>query len=215
MMVLEKYFCLKWMVLIGLVMLNADALFAQTAKTKVLEENRAWRKEMNEEFKDTAQTPLTKEGLKVFKEIDFFPVDITYRVVAKLVLTPDEKPFEMPRSKGNTGTYRKYGVATFMLNGKECRLSVYQYMKLINDPQYKNDLFLPFKDLTNGKQTYGGGRFIELSIPEGDELVIDFNKAYNPLCCYHNPKYSCPIPPVENHLQVKVMAGEKKYRWEE
>jgi uncharacterized protein len=189
--------------------------FAQTAKSKIIDDNMAWRKKMNEEFRDTARTPLTKEGLKVFKEIEFFPVNIKYRVVAKLVLTPDEKPFEMPRSKGNTGTYRKYGVATFTLNGKDCKLSVYQYMKLINDSQYKNDLFLPFKDLTNGKQTYGGGRFIELLIPEGDELVIDFNKAYNPLCCYHNPKYSCPIPPEENHLQVKILAGEKKYKGED
>jgi uncharacterized protein (DUF1684 family) len=121
----------------------------------------------------------------------------------------------MPRSKGNTGTYRKYGIATFTINGKECKLSVYQFMKLINDPQYKNDLFLPFKDLSNGKETYGGGRFLELVIPEGDELVIDFNKAYNPLCCYHNPKYSCPIPPAENHLQVKILAGEKKYKGKE
>jgi len=50
-----------------------------------------------------------------------------------------------------------------------------------------------------------------LKIPAGDELVIDFNQSFNPLCCYHNPKYSCPIPPEENHLQVKIKAGEKKY----
>ena len=184
---------------------------AQTSQTKVKEENIAWRKNMNEEFKDTAETPLTKEGLKAFKQVSYFPIKTKYRVVAKLVLTPNEKPFEMPRSKGNTGTYRKYGVATFTLNGKKCSLSVYQYMKLINDEKYKNDLFLPFKDLSNGKQTYEGGRFIELKIPVGDELIIDFNQAFNPLCCYHNPKYSCPIPPVENHLKIKILAGEKKY----
>jgi uncharacterized protein (DUF1684 family) len=188
--------------------------FAQTSKTSFMDDNLAFRKKMNEEFRDTAETPLTKEGLLAFKEIEFFPIREKYCVKAKLVLTPDEKPFEMPRSKGNTGTYRKYGVATFTLDGKECHLSVYQFMKLINDPQYKNDLFLPFKDLTNGKETYGGGRFLELQIHEGDELLIDFNKAYNPLCCYHNPKYSCPIPPPENHLQVKILAGEKKYKGE-
>jgi uncharacterized protein len=188
--------------------------FAQSSKTKFIDDNIAWRKNMNAEFRDTAESPLTKEGLLVFKEIEFFPIRSKYCVVAKLVLTPDEKPFEMPRSRGNTGTYRKYGIATFTIDGKECKLSVYQFMKLINDPQYRNDLFLPFKDLTNGKETYGGGRFIELVIPEGDELVLDFNKAYNPLCCYHNPKYSCPIPPAENHLQVKILAGEKKYKGE-
>jgi len=180
-----------------------------------MEDNRNFRIKMNKEFADTAETPLTKEGLKSFKEISFFPVKVKYRVKAKLTRTPDEVPFEMPRSKGNTGTYRKYGEATFTLNGKECKVNVYQFMKLINDEKYKNDLFLPFKDLTNGKQTYGGGRFLDLVIPEGDEIIIDFNKAYNPLCCYGNPRYSCPIPPAENHLEIKISAGEKKYMGKE
>lgn len=189
-------------------------IYAQTSKSQVIDDNIAFRKKMNDEFRDTASTPLTKEGLKVFKEIDFYPINTKYCVVARLTLTPDEKPFEMLRSKGNTGTYRKYGIATFTLNGKECQLCVYQYIKLINDAQYKNDLFLPFKDLTNGKETYENGRFLELTIPEGDELIIDFNKAYNPLCCYHKPRYSCPIPPAENHLQIKVKAGEKRYKYD-
>lgn len=208
-----KYSLLKYFLCL-LLSVSLFPVMAQTSKTKFMDDNLAYRKKMNEEFRDSSETPLTKEGLLAFKEIEFFPIREKYCVKAKLVLTPDEKPFEMPRSKGNTGTYRKYGVATFTLDGKECKLSVYQFMKLINDPQYKNDLFLPFKDMTNGKETYGGGRFLELQIPEGDELLIDFNKAYNPLCCYHNPKYSCPIPPAENHLQVKILAGEKKYKGE-
>jgi len=186
--------------------------FAQWSRAEIMEDNRNFRKNMNREFADTAETPLTKEGLKSFKEISFFPVKAKYRVKAKLTRTPDETPFEMPRSKGNTGTYRKYGEVTYTLNGKECKLNVYQFMKLINDKKYKNDLFLPFNDLTNGKQTYGGGRFLDLVIPEGDEIIIDFNKAYNPLCCYGNPRYSCPIPPAENHLEIKISAGEKMYK---
>ena len=184
--------------------------FTQTSQTSFKDDNLAFRKEMNDEFRDTAQSPLTKEGLLVFKEIEFFPIRSKYKVVAKLVLTPDEKPFEMPRSKGNTGTYRKYGVATFMLDGKECKLSVYQFMKLINNPKYKNELFLPFKDLTSGKQTYGGGRFLDLTIPEGDEIVIDFNKAYNPPCAF-TPYATCPLPPLQNRIAVRVEAGELKY----
>jgi uncharacterized protein len=89
---------------------------------------------------------------------------------------------------------------------------VYQYMKLINVEKYKNDLFLPFTDLTTGKQTHGGGRFLDLKIPDNDEIIIDFNKAYNPLCAYGNPKYSCPIPPKENYLEIKIKAGERKYK---
>jgi uncharacterized protein len=198
-------------IIVLLCFMITGALDAQTRKSKIRNENIVYRKKVNEEFKDTTETPLTKAGLKVFKKVSYFPIKTKYHIVAKLTLTPDEKPFEMPRSKGNTGTYRKYGVATFVLNGKKCSLSVYQYMKLINDEQYKNDLFLPFKDLSNGKQTYEGGRFLELKISGENELIIDFNQAFNPLCCYHNPKFSCPIPPEENHLKIKILAGEKKY----
>ncbi len=185
--------------------------WAQLSRDEIINDNRIFRAGMNREFADSATTPLTQEGLQNFSGLSFFPVKAKYRVISKLTLTPGEQAFEMPRSKGNTGTYRKYGIAEFTLNGKLCRLSVYQYMKFINDSLYKDDLFLPFKDLTNGEQTYGGGRFLELKIPEGDQLLIDFNKAYNPLCCYGNPKYSCPIPPEENHLKIKICAGEKVY----
>jgi len=206
-------------VLLALVLMifssNGYRVFGQSVKKEIVKDNESYRADMNKEFADSAESPLTKEGLKAFRKIAFFKIKLKYRVVAKLMLTPNEVPFEMPRSKGNTGTYRKYGEATFWLNGKVCKLNVYQYMKLINDAEYKDDLFLPFKDLTNGKQTYGGGRFLELKIPVGDELVIDFNKAFNPSCCYHNPKYSCPIPPVENHLAVEILAGERVYKGKE
>ncbi len=211
-----RYLYFILMVLTSLIF-NAmdDSAFAQSSKKEIITDNVNYRADMNKEFADSAETPLTKAGLKAFKEIAFFKIKLKYRVVAKLVLTPNEVPFEMLRSKGNTGTYRKYGEATFTLNGKVCKVNVYQYMKLINDAQYKDDLFLPFKDLSNGKKTYGGGRFLELKIPAGDDLIIDFNKAFNPLCCYHNPKYSCPIPPAENHLGVEILAGEKMYEGKE
>ena len=78
---------------------------------------------------------------------------------------------------------------------------------------YANYLFLPFNDNTNGKTSYGGGRFIDLEIPEAGSktIVIDFNKSYNPYCAY-NHKYSCPIPPSENNLNVEISAGVKAYK---
>ncbi len=203
-------FALRFVIFIGF-LLFYGLVRAQNARAEIFRSNVEYRKAMNREFADPLTTPLTEEGLIIFSALDFFPVKPKYRVVSKLELTPDEKPFEMQRSKGNTGTYRKYGELTFKLNGKTCKLSVYQYLKLLNDSIHSDDLFLPFKDLTNGKQTYGGGRFLDLKIPVGDELIIDFNQAYNPLCCYGNPRYSCPIPPAENHLNIKILAGEKKY----
>ena len=71
-------------------------------------------------------------------------------------------------------------------------------------------MFLPFSDLTSGNETYGGGRYIDLEIPKGKTITIDFNQAYNPYCAY-NPKYSCPIVPAENELLTNVNAGVKKF----
>jgi uncharacterized protein (DUF1684 family) len=79
-------------------------------------------------------------------------------------------------------------------------------------PKYKNYLFVPFKDMTNGKETYGGGRYLDLETTDiqNDSVILDFNKAYNPYCAYSNG-YSCPIPPKENHLAVSIEAGEKTF----
>ena len=108
--------------------------------------------------------------------------------------------------------YRKYGIARFTLDNKKLELSIYQNQKLMTSLEYAEHLFLPFNDTSNGKSTYEGGRFIDLEIPsEGSQtIVIDFNKAYNPYCAY-NHKYSCPIPPAENYLQVAISAGVKAY----
>ena len=81
----------------------------------------------------------------------------------------------------------------------------------MNEDGFKDYLFLPFMDDTNGEQTYAGGRYIDLRIPEGNTLKIDFNKAYNPYCAY-NEKYSCPIVPRENYLDVAVKAGVKVFK---
>jgi uncharacterized protein (DUF1684 family) len=85
-------------------------------------------------------------------------------------------------------------------------LNVYQSHTLREKEGYKDYLFLPFTDLTNGNETYGSGRYIDLRIPERETIIIDFNKAYNPYCAY-NYGYACPIPPKENKLKVEIRAG--------
>jgi uncharacterized protein (DUF1684 family) len=100
---------------------------------------------------------------------------------------------------------------TFNLKGNAYRLNVYQNQDLMKKEGFEDYLFLPFLDDTNGEESYGGGRYIDLGIPEGDEVVIDFNKAYNPYCAY-NEKYSCPIVPRENYLDLKVEAGVKAFQ---
>lgn len=166
--------------------------------------------EMNAEFADEEESPLTEQGLKDFTELDFFTIDSTYKVIAKFELEKNPSLFEMPTTTERKPIYKTFGTATFELEGKELILHIYQNQDLIKKPDYTNHLFIPFTDQTNSSESYGGGRYIDVEIPEGDTIVIDFNRSYNPYCAY-NDKYSCPIPPKENDLAIEIKAGVKTY----
>ncbi len=171
----------------------------------------SFQEELNKEFASEETSPLTPKELKRFKSLTFFEIDTSFSVLAKFVRTPYETPFIMKTTTGREPLYVKYGEAHFMLQEKAYVLNIYQNQGLKTQPEYDNYLFLPFTDLTNGESSYAGGRFIDLTIPQGDSILIDFNTAYNPYCAY-NDRYSCPIPPAENHLDVKILAGVKKYK---
>jgi len=169
-----------------------------------------FQKKMNADFKDATKSPLKDKDRKAFKGLDFFKFDSTYVVNATLIRTPEEKPFQMKTTTERKPVYVKYGVISFELKGEIHQLNIYQNLELMTQDGYKDYLFLPFLDLTNGDTTYGGGRYVEGRIPSNDKLVIDFNSAYNPYCAY-NEKYSCPIVPRENYLDIKVEAGVKTF----
>ncbi len=177
---------------------------SQDYKQSVIE----FQEKLNEEFGNSDESPLTPEDLEKFDSLSFFPVDEKFRVVAKFERIENAVPFKMKTTTDRTPVYEIYGVATFFLDNKEYRLNIYQSHSLREKEEYKSYLFLPFTDMTNGDETYGGGRFIDLKIPEGDQIVIDFNMAYNPYCAY-NHSYSCPIPPEENDLNCEIRAGVK------
>ncbi|MCP4975755.1 MAG: DUF1684 domain-containing protein [Maribacter sp.] len=170
-----------------------------------------FQSKLNDEFKSPESSPLPDRYRKDFESLDFFKPDTNYVVKAKFVLTPDALPFLMPTTTDRKSEEVVYGIAHFQLNGKEHKLEIYQNRKLMLDEEYKDYLFLPFTDQTNGEQTYAGGRYIDLSIPNDNTIVIDFNKAYNPYCAY-NKKYSCPIVPSINALDTSVMAGVKDFK---
>ena len=142
--------------------------------------------------------------------MDFFPPDTTYIVKATLVRTPDALPFLMPTTTNEQEREVVYGIVYFQLNGNDHRLEIYQNEELKLKQGFEDYLFLPFTDQTNGEETYGGGRYIDLRVPQTDTMTIDFNRAYNPYCAY-NKKYSCPIVPRVNHLDTKVLAGLKDF----
>jgi hypothetical protein len=169
-----------------------------------------FQKELNSEYAAAKTSPLTKEDLANFKTLDFYPINSKYFVVAQFTRTIKELPFEMKTSTDRKPIYVKYGEVEFSLDGKVLKLNVYRNIELSKQKKYKNYLFLPFSDLTSGMESYIGGKYIDLKIPKENTIVIDFNTSYNPYCAY-NHKYSCPIVPLENDLNVAVLAGVKKF----
>lgn len=173
----------------------------------IIQEIEAYRTLENDKFSNAETTILAADDFSQFEGLAFYPIDLKYRVEAKFVRTPNEKAFLMPTTTERLPEYVKYGEAYFEIDGKELKLMLYKSTDSWGDPEkYGDQLFLPFTDLTSGDGSYGGGRFIDLIIPKGETIIIDFNRAYNPYCAY-NSKYSCPIPPRENDLQVRIEAG--------
>ena len=143
--------------------------------------------------------------------LDFFPPDPAYCVTAEFIPTPGEQPFEMPTSSGRTKTFVQHGWVRFSFGNDTLQLAVYRNLMLLQDV-YKDHLFLPFRDGSNGETTYGGGRYIDLSLQDiaDGKIRVDFNLAYNPYCAF-SEGYNCPIPPPVNRLEMKVEAGEKAF----
>lgn len=163
-----------------------------------------YQKELDAFYSTPMESPLTNEDLHRFSGLPFFPVSEQYQVQARLEVTPATKPFGMKTTTQRMPMYRQYGVLHFELHGQQLQLPVYQSAEATTEDR---DLFVPFTDLTNGKTSYKGGRYVEVQIPEtGTTLCLDFNRAYNPYCAY-NPRYSCPVVPDANHLPVAVEAG--------
>ncbi|PTX44144.1 hypothetical protein C8P64_0114 [Christiangramia gaetbulicola] len=177
---------------------------------ELLESAKEFQEELDREYADPDLSPLDEKDREVFKGLEFFEIDPEYIVQAEFVRTPSESPFAMPTSSEKMKTYVKYGELYFTLKGQDLKLNLYQSQDLVNDPEYFDYLFLPFTDPTNGKSTYGGGRYIDFRIPESNIVTLDFNKAYNPYCAYSG-NYSCPIPPKENDLPVEITAGVKAF----
>lgn len=175
------------------------------------DEIKKFQNDLDKEFLNPEESPLPKKDRKKFKGHNYFPVNEKYRVKAKFTKTEKPVMFQMKTTTDRLPAYDEYGVAEFQLDGIQYKLYLYQSHQLRQTKEYENYLFLPFTDLTNGAETYGGGRYIDLTIPTGDEIIIDFNKAYSPSCAY-DYKYSCPIPPAKNHLNLRVEAGVKNLK---
>lgn len=180
-----------------------------TAQKNYTDSMLTFRKNYKEEFIREERSPLKGKDTAFLR---FYPVKTEYCIMAELELTPDAPAFEMLTHNGKKQAYRQYAVARFLLKGIQHKLNIYQNISLIQKEGQRDHLFLPFNDLTNYETTYAGGRYIDLStgnVQQG-KIRIDFNKCYNPYCAFKSG-YSCPVPPVENRLQVRIEAGEKLF----
>jgi len=142
-----------------------------------------------------------------YKGLNYYPADSKYRVVANLQRIEPRKPVVLATNDGSEERYLEYAYAEFKLDGVSNRLLILE----IADGAYQGKLFLAFGDETSARETYGAGRYLDVTkTPGSNTITLDFNLAYNPYCAY-NDSFTCPLPPRENLLSVAIRAGEKKY----
>lgn len=192
-------------IILFLIFLSFTA-FSQTKKKEILEIKK-FQNALNTEYLNKEETPLRGDNFSNFKSHPFFPIDLKYRVTADFRRSKDAVAFDLPTSSGKTKRYIEYGKATFKIEGKTFTLSIYQSLDLIKRPGFEDYLFLPFRDKTNTKETYGGGKYLDLRIPKSGKITIDFNQSYQPYCAYNAYDYNCPIVPESNLLPIEIKAG--------
>ena len=195
--------------LIALVLFSAGITgYSQIDSSLYTDESIRFIAEQNEHYTNKKTSPLDKKARKQFTGHLWYDVNLDYVVKAHFARITNGDTVVMKTAADTEKAYIKYAQLHFNIGRQHCHLSVYQSLSPHQTEEDKNHLFIPFKDLTSGKETYGGGRYIDITIPEGDEIILNFNTAYNPYCAYADG-YFCPVPPAENTLNVEIRAGAK------
>lgn len=153
-------------------------------------------------MKNNDDSPFN-DNLENYNGLKFYPIDIKWKVTARFYEPPSKNIRKLPTNDDQIQEYLEYGYAEFSLADKSQRLIILENVA-------EEKLFLAFGDETSAIETYGAGRYLDVTHDGGNSIVLDFNLAYNPYCAYSD-KYSCPLPPRENLLSVAIQAGEKTY----
>lgn len=164
----------------------------------------AWHAEKDRFMRESPESPVPAERRASFPRLPYFPVDSSHRVPAGLQPAPAGAVVVMPTSTGQRRQMRHVGTLSFTLKGQPLTLGAF----VEATEKDMRRLFVPFGDLTNGPETYPGGRYLDLERTASGVYELDFNRAYHPFCVF-NPSYDCPYPPPENRLKVPVRAGER------
>jgi uncharacterized protein (DUF1684 family) len=162
-----------------------------------------WRAE-KDRFMRSDDSPVPKEQRASFPPLTYYDIDPAYQIPASLAVAPGDAVLDLPTSTGQRRKMRKIGTLSFTLKGEPLTLSAFVDAST-NDVRR---LFVPFGDLTNGNETYPGGRYLDLDRTATGIYDLDFNRAYHPFCVF-NAEYDCPYPPRENRLKVPLRAGER------
>jgi uncharacterized protein len=164
----------------------------------------AWHAEKDGFMRESSESPIPKDQRANFPPLPYFAVDPAYRVPASLQVATAGPVIEMPTSTGQRRKMRRVGTLAFSLKGQALSLGAF----VEADEQDMRRLFVPFGDLTNGMETYSGGRYLDLERTASGVYDLDFNRAYHPFCLF-NASYDCPYPPPESRLKVPIRAGER------
>jgi uncharacterized protein (DUF1684 family) len=177
---------------------------ACAAPADYTDEIAVWRAEKDDFMRHSAESPVPAPERATFAPLPYYPIDEQYRVPAALRVAQGAEVIELGTSTGVPRRMRKAGTLAFTLQGEPLTLSAFADL---DDTQLRR-LFVPFGDLTNGTETYYGGRYLDLDRTGSGVYDLDFNRAYNPFCVF-DPGFECPVPPRENRMRVPVPAGEK------
>ena len=164
----------------------------------------ASRTAKDQAFENSADSPVPVSRRQDLLPLSYFLPDVDYRIPASLRVDSEQTIFEIPTSTGKRRSLRRVGVLEFQLEGNPVTLSAFVEV-LASD---NNSLFVPFGDLTNGRETYPAGRYLDLVVTPTGIYDLDFNTAYHPFC-YYDVRFDCPFPPLENQLALAVRAGER------
>jgi uncharacterized protein (DUF1684 family) len=195
---------MKWVTTVVAIAFVSTEAFCQT--NKLLADHEVFRSQLLTTYRNLNGTSEERAHLSALTSLPFFPFDSSFRVKARLDTSQMSGFTGMKTSLGRLAMYRRFGNLTFTVAGQTFTMPVYQARSAVKNGS--DELFFPFTDDTNGETTYGGGRYVDLHIPKGNELILDFNRAFNPYCAYSH-SYSCEIPPKENHFPVAIEAGVK------
>jgi len=163
------------------------------------------------DFRTDPDTPLLAKDVPTFTGLSYWPPDPAYRLAGPIEVHDSPRRFTIVTTTGKERPCERHGQVAFEIRGKRCVLQVYRLLDA--EPASGGAaFFVPFQDETTGKETYAAGRYVELDGPDGGPFVLDFNRAYNPSCAYGAPeRFRCPVTPPENHLSVRIEAGERGY----